>query len=360
MKCLNCGEKMTTHLVNKKGDYITFDICKSCGSLWLDKGELDKMAFQVQGSIEYSSERIAENTGEKIINCPRCENEQMQKVYFIGYSDIILDHCNNCGGFWLNAGELDQINKELESIMPVTGKGFSDFVKNVHQPIMEKNIEKSNDIIVEIDDIQLEAPPIKGSVKEGIAEFLCPVCKPDVKMDIYDLHSVKYEGCPECKGIFLDQGELRKLKDHSKENEWMELNWIDDEIDEIENSLKIDSHLFCPKCSDVKMVGGYYGKSNVVIEWCPGCKGLWLDRKEFRDITGYLEEKLINMPSGEMKEKLKQELKEVWNGPEPTWEEMKDAKSALSAFISINIFEHPTLFKILKGFSDTAHNIGIY
>ena len=31
-------------------------MCEHCGSLWLDAGELDKMAFQVEGSIEYCEE----------------------------------------------------------------------------------------------------------------------------------------------------------------------------------------------------------------------------------------------------------------------------------------------------------------
>ena len=360
MKCLKCNKNMVTHLVNRKDDFLTFDICESCGSLWLDKGELDKMAFQVQGSIEYSSERFVKDTDEETRYCLRCDNEELRKVYFIGYSDIILDHCENCGGFWLDGDELERINKELEEIMPVAGKGFSDFVQHIHQPIMEKKMSKYEDQIIEVDEVKFEAPPVKGSLKVEKTDMDCPVCKPEVKMNLYELHSVKYEGCPKCKGMFLDKGELRKLKDESEQKSWMRLDWIDDELEEIENSLRIDTNRFCPKCKEVKMVGGYYGKSNVQIEWCPGCKGVWLDRKEFRDITDYLKEKLSGMTSKEMKDKLLKEIKEVWNGPEPTLEELKDARSALSAFISISVFEHPTLYKVLKGFSDTAHNMGLY
>ena len=46
---------MFNNLVQIRDDQISYDICEACGSLWLDAGELDKMAFQVNGSIEYSS-----------------------------------------------------------------------------------------------------------------------------------------------------------------------------------------------------------------------------------------------------------------------------------------------------------------
>ena len=53
MKCLKCGTEMTNNQVITKKAQISYDMCEKCGSLWLDAGELDKMAFQVEGSIEY-------------------------------------------------------------------------------------------------------------------------------------------------------------------------------------------------------------------------------------------------------------------------------------------------------------------
>jgi hypothetical protein len=39
-----------------------------------------------------------------------------------------------CDGFWLNGDELNPIDQELVKIMPVRGRGFSDFVNNIHVP----------------------------------------------------------------------------------------------------------------------------------------------------------------------------------------------------------------------------------
>ena len=60
MQCLNCGIEMMNNQVTTKDSEITYDMCERCGSLWLDRGELDKMAFQVQGSIEFCSDDPAE------------------------------------------------------------------------------------------------------------------------------------------------------------------------------------------------------------------------------------------------------------------------------------------------------------
>ena len=53
MDCLKCNREMVNYYVQTKKETISYDVCESCGSLWLDAGELDKMAFQVEGSIEY-------------------------------------------------------------------------------------------------------------------------------------------------------------------------------------------------------------------------------------------------------------------------------------------------------------------
>jgi len=64
MKCLNCRTEMTNNLVQTRKDRISYDVCDDCGSLWLDAGELDKMAFQVDGSIEVcSKDKVEDGAG---------------------------------------------------------------------------------------------------------------------------------------------------------------------------------------------------------------------------------------------------------------------------------------------------------
>ena len=117
MNCLSCGEEMMNVLIQTRKDRIAYDVCEACGSFWLDKGELDKMAFQVEGSIEAGSRNDAEGIAEPR-KCPRCDGEPLCRSEFLRHTDVFLDHCRNCGGFWLDGGDLDLVNRELERIMP--------------------------------------------------------------------------------------------------------------------------------------------------------------------------------------------------------------------------------------------------
>ena len=74
MNCLNCGNQMTDNEVVTHEDRVSYDMCEQCGSLWLDAGELDKLAFQVQGSIEYCEQEKDKEPEKQAMKCPRCED----------------------------------------------------------------------------------------------------------------------------------------------------------------------------------------------------------------------------------------------------------------------------------------------
>jgi Zn-finger nucleic acid-binding protein len=329
-----------------KNKQISYDICESCGSLWLDAGELDKMAFQVAGSIEYCSKDRAEISA-KAINCQRCDVAELSKVFFIGCSDIVLDYCRNCGGFWLDGGELDVINNKLAEIMPVEGKGFSEFINDIHLPYWHKRIKRKSSET----DFKVEVPPIKGAKLESETEYVCPACSEN--LNLYKVFGIKIEACPRCKGIFLEKDELRSLKDKSTKGTWLTLRWMDDEVEAIEKSKAMLSKRLCPKCSKVKFISTHFGESRIILDWCPHCHGVWLDGEEFQEILQYLAGKLNNLTSDEMKSKVYEEIKEIWSGPENKLSEVLDAKAAISALINIKIFEHPELFNFLTNFSNS-------
>ena len=345
MECLNCNSEMINNLVQTKNDQISYDICEACGSLWLDAGELDKMAFQVEGSIEYSSKDKIEGDSESSKKCPRCEDTALDKVSFIG-SDIALGRCRNCQGFWMDGGELDLINKELEEIMPVEGKGFSEFVNNLHLPYWHKRVRRKSSET----DFDIEVPPIKGAKLKSETEFVCPAC--GANLSLYTIFHIEVEGCPKCKGIFLDKDELRTLKDRATKGSWKTLRWMDDEVEAMDNANAMPSNRQCPKCEGVKLVSASFGDSKILVDWCPQCNGTWLDRDELQAIVELLSSKLNRLSSTEMKKLVYQEIKEIWDGPEGKIAEILDAKAAISALINISIFEHPTLSNSLIRFSN--------
>ena len=353
MRCLSCDAEMMNNLVQTSKNRISYDICPACGSLWLDAGELDKMAFQVAGSIEFCSGDKAEAAGTPTRQCPRCEGSSLHKVIFLGYSDILMDHCQNCGGFWLDGGELDLINRELESIMPVEGKGFSEFVNNVHLPYWHKRVRRKSSET----DFAVEVWPLKDSRLKSETTGVCPAC--EANLNLYDLYGIEIEGCPRCKGLWLEKEELKKLKDRSDSGSWRTLRWMDDEVEAIEKTNAVPSGRVCPKCQGEKLVCTSFGDSRVMLDWCPSCHGVWLDRGDFQEMLSYLREELDELSPAEMKKKVYEEIGEIWHGPEDKISEVLDAKAAISALINVTIFHHPKLCRLLLGFSDAARSTGL-
>jgi ribosomal protein S27AE len=88
---------MTNYDVVTKGAKLSYDVCEKCGSLWLDRGELDKMAFQVAGSIEFCSEQEAHIAERPRRTCPRCDDVRLSAVRFLGETDIV-NHCKIAAG----------------------------------------------------------------------------------------------------------------------------------------------------------------------------------------------------------------------------------------------------------------------
>ena len=338
MQCLHCGTEMTTNQVITQNSTITYNICDKCGSLWLDAGMLDKMAFQVQGSIEYCEGEGKDEPESQPKKCPRCDDSTLSKVKFLESDDIHLHYCRNCGGFWLDAGELDRIDQDLAAIMPVSGKGFSDFVNNVHVPYWYKRIRKKSAET----DFRLEVAPIPGSKRTGSTADVCPSC--GNALDLYEFHGMKFEGCPKCKGIWLAKDELRELKNAVT---GPSLRWLNDEIDNIDKASVISTQRHCVRCKTVNMVSVIFGKTKILIDWCPQCHGQWLDRGEFQVIVDYLKDEMSTMRPKQIEKEVARDLAHALKGDqESRAAELLDARSALAAMINAEIFQHPGLFKL--------------
>jgi len=113
---------------------ITVDRCSECGGTFLDKGELDILATGMAGKIEFCSiDEKEQDDKHPIRTCPKpaCQNNRMRKIDLLVYSDTIFDYCEKCGGFFLDKGEIEQMNVELENInQDKTAEEFRDYIDN--------------------------------------------------------------------------------------------------------------------------------------------------------------------------------------------------------------------------------------
>lgn len=121
MKCLNCHRPLLNVQESHFFRRLTYDVCDGCGGMWLDRGELDKIAFQTPGSVEASSVnmlheelKIAPHPYEPFPpKCLHCTDQTMVKMHFMGEARILLDYCEKCGGLWVDGGELTKINQYI-------------------------------------------------------------------------------------------------------------------------------------------------------------------------------------------------------------------------------------------------------
>ena len=80
---------------------ILLDLCPECAGVWLDGGELGRLAGERNLEIQLAARR---GNASEII-CPRCTSEMTQKE-FLG---IVVEVCILCSGIWLDQAELEQL-----------------------------------------------------------------------------------------------------------------------------------------------------------------------------------------------------------------------------------------------------------
>jgi uncharacterized protein len=104
----------------------------------------------------------------------------------------------------------------------------------------------------------------------------CPRCLDP--MIVLELKSVEVDYCPECGGVWLDEGELEVLLGNAKEKESVLQSLRTMEGRQEEQGK-------CPVCAKKmeKVQCGSEGKT-VVVDRCPQLHGLWFDKGELDDV----------------------------------------------------------------------------
>lgn len=113
MICPACSRELTETQVGA----VVVDVCRGgCGGIWFDLFELQRVDEQHEAA------------GEPLLNiprdpalkvdftrkraCPRCEGIKLKRHFFSTKRQVEVDQCPNCGGYWLDAGELEKIRAE--------------------------------------------------------------------------------------------------------------------------------------------------------------------------------------------------------------------------------------------------------
>ena len=113
MKCPACFNKLTELQVGT----LVLDACQGgCGGIWFDAFELQKVDEEHETAGEPllhipRDERLVVDSSRKR-ECPRCAGVKLHRHFFSARRRIEVEQCPNCGGYWLDAGELALIRAE--------------------------------------------------------------------------------------------------------------------------------------------------------------------------------------------------------------------------------------------------------
>ena len=118
----------------------------------------------------------------------------------------------------------------------------------------------------------------------------CPRCSKPLNAISYE--GVTVDSCNSCKGNFLDKGELLQI------NKARSVTFSEQERASVEGARcavitdikRTDKPLKCPKCQVDMGSLNYAYSSGIIVDLCPKCEGLWLDKGELEQVQIVIEE----------------------------------------------------------------------
>ena len=180
--------------------------------------------------------------------------------------------------------------------------------------------------------------------------MICPNCS--IALVQKSIEGIQIDECEQCEGIWLEEVELRQLKDKID----ADLNWMDFEILRHPELFKPKAkRTHCPSCQDSMDVLDY-DKTKVEIDYCSSCKGIWLEKNELERIIEALEKELLTKSVSEYVDDTIEEAKELLTGPESFLSEWKDFSTILR-FMQYRILSlQPKIHDTIVTFQNNALN----
>ena len=118
--------------------------------------------------------------------------------------------------------------------------------------------------------------------------MLCPVCKGSLRREKYQ--TVEFDICNDCRGIWVSGEQFRALAVQVATE------------GQVESSVKLtfkprkalrpgkDNPVrICPQCTLAMREFNYAYDSNIFLDRCEQCKGIWLDPNEIIDIAKHIQ-----------------------------------------------------------------------
>lgn len=96
MNCPVCQQALKSTLVQS----IPLDVCNVCGGIWLDRGELPKIALADISTLDLPMTHRNLSLQNQPKHCPR-DQMPLRKKTFIE-DQAVVDECPKCAGIWVD------------------------------------------------------------------------------------------------------------------------------------------------------------------------------------------------------------------------------------------------------------------
>lgn len=115
----------------------------------------------------------------------------------------------------------------------------------------------------------------------------CPRCGAALKPYAYGGQAL--DVCPECRGIWFDRDELTTVAGHMIETGQAETQQAGDAINVRRAPVSAEeAEKVCPRCKLPMTAFNYAYDSNVFLDRCAACQGIWADPGEVETVARYL------------------------------------------------------------------------
>ena len=122
--CVKCTSILDKSMV---GD-VEVDLCPSCGGLWLDSGELEKLGTGSKDDVQKLRSALTgsdkpESASDTTTPCPACPGQLKE----MKLGPVTIEFCGACNGIFLDKGELDQAiaavgNMSVKQVLVAAGR----------------------------------------------------------------------------------------------------------------------------------------------------------------------------------------------------------------------------------------------
>jgi len=174
----------------------------------------------------------------------------------------------------------------------------------------------------------------------------CPKCTKN--LDEVVVNNCKINRCSMCGGIWFDKDELNMIKDERDKN----LSWLDFDLWSDESKLKASgTFIDCPRDGS-PLFKIKYGPSDVMVDICLQCHGIWLDKDELDKILLDLKQKVNSETLPEYLKDLEEEVKDIVLEPHHTKEDLRNIAIIMKLMEYRLAAQHPKITEITSVLPD--------